>query len=38
MILSDNLWIQFIISSVIQFIISVFLIYIDRKIERGVEL
>lgn len=38
LILSDSLWIQFTISIVVQFVISIFLVFIDRKIERGVEI
>lgn len=35
--LTKSLWIEFFISIVIQFIISIILIYFDTKIERGIE-
>lgn len=38
MVLSNSLWMQLTISFIIQFIISIGLIYCDRKIERGVNI
>lgn len=38
MVLSNSLWMQLTISFIIQFIISIGLIYRDRKIERGVNI
>ena len=38
LVLSSSLWMELTISFIIQFIISIGLIYCDRKIERGVNI